>query len=357
MWSPAHFAGTFVLGPNFLETLESGLKGSFDAAPRLLKEAYLSVASAFLEARGDSISRYDIKYHNIAIALRKLRTCSMTVPSQASIISALGLSVATFEILTQTASLHAVVEHTLSLMKPWHPLTVRDPAAECHLNCLILMDTVECLVKRKIPILKYQVMEGAIIDRAQGFCCTFLPLLYEVCQISHSVKTKQMTSIDSTTIWTDIEDRVQNWCPTIQPDFYQCFTGHEVTILCTQANIYRESTLLLIHRLKYHHGFEDETAALKSQYILSEFEHCFNVTKQYPLHTFFPFLVAAVEVIGQQERDNLRQAMFMGWNSVFDAFLGRLKHFIEFIWQRIDGGLDSNWLALAANFPGLVFLP
>ncbi|PVH79360.1 hypothetical protein DL98DRAFT_631669 [Cadophora sp. DSE1049] len=356
LWSD-HFVSDFVIGPSFARFFQDMLQRSFANSPGVLRDSYLATAAAFVQVQRGEPGNESLNLNRTSMSIERLRLFQAKDASQLALLSGLSLSIVTFEILTASASSHAIVAHTLLSLKPWFPLPTSDPELDFNLNSLILMDTINCAMYREVPIIRYEA-DRSRVDRSVGLCCGFLPIMYDVCLISH--KQQHGSGPDQVKIsssWVGMELEVQKWHPVEPPEFLEKYRNNEIVAMRTQASIYQNAVLLLIHRLQHPYGRIDDVAVSWSRCILSSLETCFRVTGSYPLPTFFPLLVASLEVADHHTRNEIMEAIETRFQPVFYQFLTKMKRFLKYVWEGRDSGNVLSWDQITHAMPKMFFLP
>lgn len=355
LWSSDEFIAPFVIGINFANVFRQGLASGLSKDPGLVRPTLLATAAAFLRAQHGILGAPNpLSLSRTASSLKKLRTYDITDTTQLAVLSTMGLSMITFETITSCISAHAIAEHTLSLLRPWYPLLTQNPGLDSNLNCLIFMDTINCLVRRnKAPVLKYVSIYPHFLDRALGLCCTLLPLLHDLCY----------PFTCDPAFYASIKIALQTWQPNLPSDFYTSYSPAEVTIMLSQARVYPDAALLLHHRLKHPYGSlesqSQETTIAKAGSILHQLAACFAATGRYPFMTFFPFLMSALELdeLHARGRSDVLAAIDTRWHPIYSAFLVSLRKIIVHVWAVRDRGGVISWRQVVDSMPGLFFLP
>ena len=223
-----------------------------------------------------------------------------------------------FETMTSTFSTpaHAIIRCALMSTKDWFPILIREPALDTAIVCPVLIDIVECLTRREIPVVRLPIPSNRIIvDRYAGLCVTLLPLLYDLCTLSYDLKVANhptTTAVtDNADYLTNIERAIQYWKPTLPPNLFTDYDKEEILLMTTQSVIYRLAALLIIHRLRYPLGINDEPAINHATAIFSElYKFAFSMTVSMPqkkqpalgaLPMVFPLMLAMLEIEGPGE--------------------------------------------------------
>jgi hypothetical protein len=358
LWSKNGFLKDVALGPRYADVLQHSIFNSFWNSPSTLKEAYLATSAAYVQTQHDWHYHDNLEFQCSTVALKRLRQLNEINPNQLEAVSALGVCLVLFHIMTMTSSLHTILTFTLSLLAPWYPTLVDDPIINSHTHHLLFIHTIECLVRREIPLLKCQTTEEPFVDNALGLCSPLLCLFYEVCELSHLLKHNVASGkAEQKQSWSDILARLQRWDPTFPPGFHQEYCSVEAISMMTQARVQQLAALILIHRFMHPYGEEDDSAISKSQAIFLFLEQCFEATGTYPLHTFFPFLVASLEVTDVHQQLEIITLLNVRQKPFSRLFSQRLVGFLQSEWRNRYTVHKPYWLDRIDTLQNMVFLP
>jgi hypothetical protein len=127
----------------------------------------------------------------------------------------------------------------------------------------------------------------------------------------------------------DIEDDIRRWRAQTPPQLFEKYGQHAVLAMVTQANVYRLAGLLVIHRLRYPLGVEDEEAQKFANNIFAELAFfAKSASKEASaLPVVFPLTVAMFEVEGPGEDLLDRLASF----TVQSVSATRLQDFVRIV--------------------------
>ena len=139
----------------------------------------------------------------------------------------------------------------------------------------VLIDIVKCLAHREVPVIRPPLPDRIIVDRYAGVCSSLLPHLYDLCERSHALKNARLDATFRYTpgpskSFTDIDQAIREWKPATPPCFLNDYDRRETMMMVTQAKTYCLGGLLIIYRLRYPLGVEDETAELYANSIFAE---------------------------------------------------------------------------------------
>ncbi|KAI0454119.1 hypothetical protein F5B21DRAFT_514891 [Xylaria acuta] len=266
----------------------------------------------------------------------------------------LGALVSTFALKLRLYDVLAICRRTLGLIEPIY--TVSDPARpelRVFLSCLIVWELRACMFSCAVPTLRFRPPPEPYADRHVGLCGTLLPLLYDICKVSHAVAHCEIDDATDLKELDAIEQSVRQWQPTVPEELPTRFDVVEVAHMLCQAQTMQAAALLVTHRLRYPFGVNDGPAQVLSVSILSQIEMTRNVTKQPVRCTDLPLLVACIEL----KDDTGRQK----WFSNIATFAGFSPQFREHVrdalrsyWLAIDTSDTISWNKLVAlGFPFL----
>ncbi|KAL2813432.1 hypothetical protein BJX63DRAFT_432015 [Aspergillus granulosus] len=336
LFSTTHFIPHFIIGPSFARSMQYSLQTRFFGSSETLLEGFLACAGEFAHRSGlhvDNSSSPDSdsggrehKERNMtrsAHAIRKLRSLHPTDLATMATMLALGTSILTYDNLAALEGASMICRYLLSQVKSWYTRLVQTPEFDFELNCLIYLDTVECLIRREVPVLRLEIREEGVVDRYVGLVYSLLPVLYDVCMLGWEVKQTGGFGCGNGMLerWKGVRKKVASWQPSPPEGFMNMFTAKEVIAICTQANIYRQLGLLLLHRLRYPFGNEDIAGVAYAEAIFAEVETCERLAGEAPFKIGFPLLVAGFEVVDSAARDEQIQRHFNEGKTIVEACL------------------------------------
>lgn len=133
------------------------------------------------------------------------------------------------------------------------------------------MDTIECLVRCQISVIRYRVRDSNLVDRLVGLCPPLLPIMYDVCQFAYESKCRNLLPMElNLVLFNRLNELVASWQVQPPAEFLTKFSTQEVTCLLIRAYVFKAAISLLLHRPQYLFGAEDQTAIRLSAEILSE---------------------------------------------------------------------------------------
>ncbi|KAJ1323800.1 fungal specific transcription factor domain-containing protein [Microdochium nivale] len=313
-----HVHRHFMFGRNFSDEYQAAVKRLFQHSPHTMAAAYDAVLSQLdlssMQVRDDGRAGQDLKAGSDCIKALIEASSSVTKPEDAALVMMLAQILFVYNMAIGWPAAHMVVRSSLLAIKDWYPILTKQPAFDSIVITPVLLDTIDCLVKREVPVIRLDCSDRVPIDRLLGLCATLLPLMYDLCELSHraahSPRTREASSPHEfearyrSTYYDDeytaVEQQIAAWSPTWPPHFLTAYSSVEVVTMLAQARLYRASSLLILHRLRFPLGIEDRVARCHADAILNEFCNIEAWTSN-PDHglrfaTDFPLLVATLEL-------------------------------------------------------------
>lgn len=322
----------FMLGSSFIPEAQKTVYTILTLSGPTLTEGYLAFLGMMTRHQRSLVLRpQPPDMRKAAKGLQRLRDVTIHNDYDAACTLFLGQTMYVFNVLTAPYSntAHSIVRSALLSAKSWFPRLVQYPIMESIIMSPMLIDTVECLTHREVPIIRF-------------------PHLYDICECSHMWKNSVLDDSATYTGYYEqlavIEQRIQDWVPPTPPELYNNFGQHEVLAIVTQANVYRLAALLVIHRLRYPLGMEDETARVLAESIFSAME-LFSVSAAEKATAFpmvFPITMAMLEIEGPGEALLDKLSSF----TVQATSASRLKGFVEQIRTARETGYEGVWFEL-----------
>ncbi|GLI72170.1 hypothetical protein PoHVEF18_000340 [Penicillium ochrochloron] len=341
----------FMLGPSFVPESQKTVYTILCLSAPTLTEGYLAFLGMMTRYQRSLVMRQqEPDMVKAAKGLQRLRDVKITQDYDAACALFLGQTMYVFNVLTapDSSTAHSIVRSALMSTKVWLPRLVHFPIMDTIIMTPMLVDTVECLVRREIPIIRMPTTERIIVDRYAGVCATLLPLLYDLCVCSHTMRTGVLNIGESPSGMyeqlADIERVILDWKPPNTPEILLKHGQYEVLAMMTQANAYRLAALLIIHRLRYPLGVEDETAQDLANSIFSIMSHFAESAAQETtaLPVVFPLTMAMIEIEGPGEKLWERLSLY----AVQSRSATRLQGFIKQVRECRETGYEGLWFDL-----------
>jgi hypothetical protein len=343
----------FMIGPSFAKMLRSAVQESYVYSPVLLNDILLAISPAVDWAR-HKVGMWNPMYITRgATALQKLRTARVSGIRDAFAIIALGQTLAAFDLLTCSVGPISIVRYSLSTIQPWYTELAKNPSIDIITITPIFWDTVHCLVKREVPVIKYCSRDPPIVDRMAGLCTTLLPILYRLCVVSNTLKCKLQTEVRIDTVaLQQIEQSLLSWHPQTPHKFATTFTSQEILRMQGQASMYRTAGMLVCHRLSNPIGTLDDIALAYANSIMLEFsEYSASLTPGTTLQNItFPILMASFEIT-----DISREI----WQSIpllaaAPILVTKTLDLVDYVWRNRDCGTTSFLFDLIDSGPDFI---
>ncbi|KAF5013324.1 hypothetical protein FDECE_674 [Fusarium decemcellulare] len=357
------FHRKFMIGRSFSDSFRQAIMTVLESSDGAVLDGYTTVLATWDadSQRMKGLSELDLAQGSDC--LKRLQAPAISHPEDAAAVVMLGQVLLVYHIVVLGTSAYTILRRSLLLVKDWYPSLLNQPALHAIVITPILIDTVESLVRREIPVVRApqeQTASYSIVDRSAGLCLGLLYLQYELCRISHQAKLSGVITHDGSSIspptqhvgiyrqdLEDIRAQVSNWEPRPSTSFFTEHTQFEVSAMMMQARVYRLATLLIIHRLQHPLGVEDEPAARLAMAIAAELE-CFvqwvpEDAKGLPIG--FPLLVTMVEL------DHVSDKIidYVSPQAAEPIYVDQLKSFVQLAKAARDGGFNGLWFGIAES--------
>ncbi|KAE8378022.1 hypothetical protein BDV26DRAFT_281397 [Aspergillus bertholletiae] len=306
-------------------------------APMLLLDPYAAVARVLLRSTTNQRPCSDSDWSSCASALQALRNSQVTSPEHAGHLLSLGLSLVTFHRLVSGISASTICRFTLSLVRPLYDSEQLQESDARELLCLVFLDITECLFRARIPIIQYRVRDPYLVNHHAGLCGSLLPLLYRVCLLGAAIRKGYPTPI-SPDHFDRLREEIIAWIPNVSAATVERFSKQEMLLLLTQAQLHRNATLLILHRLQFPFGEQDDEAERLSRAIIWEMQHCLAMAKQHPPNISLILLVVGAEVQDSVGRQHVLSLLQNIKGSSFYPFVANLRLFLTRVWTSRDKG-------------------
>ncbi|OBT65666.1 hypothetical protein VE03_05520 [Pseudogymnoascus sp. 23342-1-I1] len=237
----------------------------------------------------------------------------------AAVVLLLGQALLVYNTLIASPATQVITRGTLLSVKHWYPALVKQPYLDAVTLTPVLMDTIECLVRREVPR-SYESKTNGLVRY-----------------------TSSWDSGEDDT-YSEVERRIRDWSPNLAPRFFTMYSALEVSVMLAQARSYRIAALLIVHRLRFPFGTEDLVAQRYADDILREL----SILKAWPhdaatgLDLDFPLLVATLEL----------PSLGLDIYIAFEPFRFRRQHsdvildFIRFVTAARENGYNGLWFDL-----------
>ncbi|KAI1258429.1 hypothetical protein F5Y18DRAFT_413615 [Xylariaceae sp. FL1019] len=346
----------FMIGPTFAPQFRSTLQLAYACSPGLLQDIFTIFWTEIQEGTYKTSLVHQFNVEKGTAALRILRGARVARPQDAFAIMALAQSLAAFELLTHVTGSPLILRFSLSVIQPWYPDLALHAPFDPVIIGLILWDTVNCLVKRQIPVIKFRPRALQPIDHVAGLCMTLMPLLYDLCVAgSASARQSELNPEPYLDAVSQIEQSITAWTPQFPSYAISNYSPQELLAMKTQATMYKTAALLVAHRLSFPVGSQDKIAASYASCIfleLSTYLSLFGSDATLPF-VAFPIFIAALEI------PNVSSDIWKNVNLLAKApkCAAGLSATIDHVWETRHAGFTGCLLDLITSDPGIVIVP
>lgn len=298
----------YLIGPSFRDRHLQSFAEHLSTEMPHVKDAFIACASRL--TRGEQEQRIadgqSIGYRRAAAAIASLRTTTFDSGNGLSMLLILGLAIVTF-MLHYSRSL-PVCQHILGLVssmceKDNALLRRLDNDGAAFLLGLVGTELEECIVGCQVPTIR--IASGTfdwLIDRFIGVSAPIFTHLYDICCLLHNFKelhhnSGQYSDESLEKARCHLQQDLEGWKPSVSAsELGESISPSEIITVMGQAKILRLAGLLILHRLRYAYGTEDEAAMAMSTSILRELDTITELTGRTIPFSDIPHLVACFEL-------------------------------------------------------------
>ncbi|KAK6823021.1 hypothetical protein PG987_014566 [Apiospora arundinis] len=303
-------------------------------------------------------SRLGECFRHASSALATLASLEVTdIPTMADCLI-LGAMVSSFAMRLRLHDVLPIARRTLGLIEPMYTTASsnaqRQSVPGVLLSCVVMWELRACLFSCTMPTLRFRPPAEVYADRHVGLCATLLPLLYDICKLSHVIAHRpDMDASDVQDELLELECFNRQWQPTMPDEFDVHFGGTDVAHMLCQAQVMRLAMLLLIHRLQHPFGTnEGGVAQTLATAILTQLEMTFVATKQHVRCTDLPLLVACLELKGKERaRWLIDIPAYAGFSPEYGS---HVQAVLVSLWAGMDSSTLMTWCDMVKS--GVPFL-
>lgn len=338
----------FLVCPSFHQSDHSQFIQNIIQPISLVRNATVACAAVFFR---DQLPEYskpssEIAHSRAALTLSALRSFKISCEQDLVTALILGVAMVTFAMHVAEGRPYLISHYTLILLKSQHvDLSTLDPSLIDLLMVLTSTETFECLLRSNIPTMRVDLDGKDRVDRYLGLSSPILTYLYDICEISCSMRHAKAVPPEIHQRLNAIHAAVDQWQPSTPVDFLDRFTQAEVAALLAQSRVLRLAALLIIHRLYHPYGQRDLEAIMLSQAILHEFEMVLRLTQRSIPCTDLAYLVSCFELF---DKDSRIRAIERSERVITFSKQMRLRFQITVgsIWNARDRGCKFYWFEL-----------
>ncbi|KAE8451395.1 hypothetical protein EG329_004024 [Mollisiaceae sp. DMI_Dod_QoI] len=337
----------YVVGSSFQAAEQRSLIAPLPAALPVLKDAYLAYAGA-LKLLQPSIATEvdkDIGLRHASSAMITLMSLPVATFQDATLCLTLGTVLALYVYSAIGVGVADICHYCLSTTSSFLETARSDTGIKSWQSLLVILELMECMVHRRKPTLRIQLQILESVDRHLGLCLPLLPYYYDLCVISHTLRSSTDTNylVHVQKQLDGIHTAIEEWQPSHPGDLVDRFETAEVVNLLAQAKVYRLAGLLISHRLRYVFGQQDSQADTWSKEVMMELELARKFTKQSIRCVTLPFIVAAVEIRDHSARLKALQNVDQYVDQYTPVVQKATKTFLERVWHERDVKITTCW--------------
>ncbi|KIY02947.1 uncharacterized protein Z520_01412 [Fonsecaea multimorphosa CBS 102226] len=343
------FFERFVLGPTFQDDHFRAILTRLYTAMPLLKDAFLACAGISVNSPAAGTLRLNetYYYHKATSGLDTFRSFQITGAGDVSLYLSLALAVLTFNIHVVGGSAFRVCRYTLPALASLNDGHAEiDPDDFAFLICILHTELVGCLFRHEVPTFRFQIRPEDLMNRYLGLSVPLLSYGYDLCVLS--IKLHQANEEDRQSLLMQLqslEAKVSAWRPTYPADFLSRYSQGEVAHMLSQVQIFRQSLLLIAHRLQHPFGTCLDRSEALSDMILEQFDSICSLVNRMVVSMDFAFLVAAFEVHHAAKRKKVLDKVDL-FRDLPVPYRTRLKSILCTFWQTVDENSGLHWFDL-----------
>jgi hypothetical protein len=346
----------FMLGPSFAADFRLAIKRSYTCSPSLLHDVMRGLETVMVCLKRNTRSSREIDFARGSSSLRKLRTACVTGIEDAVAIIGLGQTLAAFDLLTNCSGSLFILRYSLACTLPWCEKLLGNALLNPVTITPIFWETVCCLVKRDIPIIRYISTDPHIVDRTAGLCMALLPIFYDLCVAINALKYQlEMDSNTNTSPIGKIQERLISWVPESPSHFASGFSNQEILKMEGQASMYRTAGMLVCHRVMNPIGTSDDVASSYALSIIIDFSNYSALIEAGTKlqNVVFPIFMAALEI------PNLSTEI---WNMVSlsaaaPMFIAKVSALVKYVWAERHCGSTRFLFDIVDDGPAFIVIP
>ncbi|KAI5459209.1 hypothetical protein BGZ63DRAFT_390503 [Mariannaea sp. PMI_226] len=292
----------FMLGRGFIDEFQAATRLVFTRAPPVLMSAYSATLQlmSYRKTRLSGIQGFDVGLGSQCLEWLGLQSSCIGDLDHAAVVLMVGQLLLVYNTLLPCRSSRTITRGVLLSAKDWYPALLQHPQFDPVTLAPLFLDTVDSLIRRDRPIIRVPQLHRHIVDRFLGLCAPLLSLLSDLCERSYEVKVHASIyplGDFNHDPYADIERQIKSWTIEWPPDFFTKYEASEIAVMLAQAHSYRHAALLVIHRLRFPLGVQDNVGYGYAKKIMDEL----SFMAQWPpdgatgLGLDFPLMVAMME--------------------------------------------------------------
>ncbi|KAH7364164.1 hypothetical protein BKA65DRAFT_131146 [Rhexocercosporidium sp. MPI-PUGE-AT-0058] len=346
----------FMLGPSFAWEMRAAFQHSYLCSPVLLHDIIAVLWATVKRARNNVAAWDQDDVARGAVSLQQLRTAKISGIGDALAILALGQTLAAFDLLTSCNGSTSILRYSLASISPWYKGVAMNPKLDPVIIASVFWDTLNCLFKREVPIIKHISRDFPVVDRMAGLCTTLLPIFYDLCVASKTSKDNLEAGIEVDICRLEqIQQKIFWWSPEPQLTLADNFSNQEILKMEAQASMYRTAALFFCHRTLHPIGTGDNIARDHADNIMSDFSKYSAMLNpgERLQNVGFPILLVALE-IQDLPKDIWKHITLSAAAPIFEA---KISAMIDWVWMERSNGSRNFLLDLVERGPDFVVIP
>lgn len=381
MFNVDAFISKYADPPAFQESLRGMFIRQLVENPVALKDGYIACGEAAIRKFSPTmvIEDEETTLRRSARALSTLMTLRPSSKIELSTLLSLALSIITYSIQSLGLQIRPIVQSSLRYVQPWlnNYLDRQWVATDSNLICLVFHDTIECLLRREIPAIRFDLPDiDDVVDRYFGVTHSILPILYDLCCVGQQTRTVSVygteqhhgnSSEDMIFHLEKLWSRVDCWEPVLSSNMLTQLTSTTIQHVVAQAHCFKLAAQLMI--LNYYsiiQGSYAQSTMLSSlphttaisHDILSTIREVDKQTGLPPRYVGFPFFVALMDHGDPTENDDaldpdgyghhsylshLLENLMMFTRGTSSATCKAMSDFAQFVWTNRDKS-NRSWI-------------
>ncbi|OQV00360.1 Fungal specific transcription factor domain-containing protein [Cladophialophora immunda] len=315
----------------------------------LLKDAFLACAGIFADSPVPGTPRLNEAYYyqQATSGLGTFRSFQITSAGDTSLYLSLALAVLTFNIHVVGGSAFRLCRYTLPALQ-----SLNDCRAEidhddfAFLICILHTELEGCLFRNEVPSFRFQIRPEGFMNRYLGLSAPLLSYGYDLCVLSTKLHQADENGRQSLLVQLQsLEAEISAWRPTYPADFLSRYSQAEVAHMLSQVQIFRQSLLLIAHRLRHPFGTCVDRSEVLSDMILEQFDSISSLVNRTVVSMDFALLVAAFEVRDPAKRKDVLDKVSL-FQDLPVTYQTRLKSILCTFWETADEKSGLLWFDL-----------
>ncbi|ETS80270.1 hypothetical protein PFICI_07799 [Pestalotiopsis fici W106-1] len=333
------------IAPSRFREVQVSIKTELERSPALLQRPLVTLWKAYGRLRMGQAVHNDTDVSRISDAMRSLRITELHDPELLASIFVLCRCLVDYELLYNGRSAHIIYRNVLTRLKQ-SPLYDASGSMLTHDGLsLVWMDAIESLLRRRVPALPCTFPDGnGYVDGFTGVAKTLLPLIYEICRLGAASNVEAV-------LFDQIKRNVTAWSPIYPTE--EGLSEAEIILLCTHANMYKLTLLLILQQYQDTVPARTAEAADILQYARLSIQKVGYITP----YSMMPLFIAGLELGLEDDQEKLLECMASIPSSAKHKPYIRMIDFMKHFWIRRREDSAASWLLLLDQMPAFNITP